>query len=127
MDLSGDTAASQVRVSADAKTFETGNSSRDDRALEAIKAHEHPRVIFASDSVRKAGGLWRIHGKLTLAGRTRPVDFSVVPKREDGGRIRITGEFAIKLSDFGVTPPSLMFVPSDDRLDLRFDLVARDD
>lgn len=126
VDLSEDTASSRVRVSADVKTFDSGNPNRDDHALEAIKARKHPQVVFASDSVRKDGDHWRIHGKLTFAGQTRPVDFTVVPKRE-GGRTRIAGTFAVKLTDFGVKRPSLMFVPSEDRLTIRFDLVAKDE
>lgn len=126
VDLSEDTAASTVRVSADVKSFDSGNPNRDDHALEAIQARRHPKVSFASDSARKEGGLWRVHGKLTFAGQTRPVDFTVVPKRE-GGKVRITGEFAVKLTDFGVKRPSLMFVPTEDKLSIRFDLVARDE
>lgn len=126
VELSDDTVTSQVRVSADVRTFDSGNPNRDDHAMEAIRARKHPRVAFASDSVRKAGGIWRVHGRLTFAGQTRPVDFSVVPKRE-AGRIRITGDFAVKLSDFGVERPSLMFVPAKDRLTIRFELVAKDD
>ena len=71
-------------------------------------------------------GSLTINGKLTFAGQTRPVDFTVVPKRE-GGKVRITGEFAVKLTDFGVKRPSLMFVPTEDKLSIRFDLVARDE
>jgi polyisoprenoid-binding protein YceI len=126
VELSEDTAASRVEVSADVRTFDSGNPSRDDHALEAIKARRHPRVSFASDSARRDGGLWRIHGRLTFAGQTRPVAFTVVPKRE-AGRIRIAGGFAIRLGDFGVKRPSLLFVPAEDSLRIRFDLVARDE
>jgi polyisoprenoid-binding protein YceI len=124
--LSDDTVTSQVRVSADVRTFDSGNPNRDDHAMEAIRARKHPKVAFASDSVRRAGGFWRVHGKLTFAGQTRPVDFSVFPNRE-AGRIRITGDFAVRLGDFGVERPSLMFVPARDSLTLRFELVAKDD
>lgn len=126
VDLAPDTVSSKVTVSAAVKTFDSGNSSRDDHALEAIKARKHPAVIFVSDSARKAADGYRIFGKLTFAGQTRPVDFTVAPRKE-GGKVRIAGAFSIKLTDYGVKPPSLLFLSTEDKLDIRFDLAARDE
>lgn len=126
VDLSPDTLSSKVEVSADVKTFDSGNSNRDDHVLEAVKARKHPRVEFASDSVRKSDDGYRVFGKLTFAGTTRPVDFTVVPKHE-GGKVRIAGSFTVKPTDYGVKPPSLMFISAEDKLDIRFDLVAKDE
>jgi polyisoprenoid-binding protein YceI len=124
--LSPDTLSSKVEVSADVKTFDSGNPNRDDHALEAIRAYKHPKVAFASDSVRKDGEAYRVFGRLTFAGKTRPVDFTVTDTRE-GGKVRIAGGFSVKLTDFDVERPSLLFIPAKDRLDIRFDLYARDD
>lgn len=125
VELSEDTAASRVSVSADVKSFDSGNSNRDDHAMEAVKARKFPRVAFASDSVRKAGAAWRVYGKLTFAGQTRPVDFAVT-ERKEAGKVRVAGAFSIKLSEFGVKRPSLLFVPTEDKLDIAFDVVARE-
>jgi polyisoprenoid-binding protein YceI len=126
VELAEDTASSKVQVSAQVKTFDSGNSNRDDHALEAVKARKHPVVSFASDSVRKDGAAWRIHGTLTFAGKTRPVHFAVTEKKEPG-KVRIAGGFSVKLTDFGVKPPSLMFISAEDKLDIAFDLVAKDE
>lgn len=126
VDLAEDTVSSKVSVSVPAKSFDSGNSNRDDHALEAIKAHKHPNVSFASDSVSKAPDGWLIHGKLTFAGQTRPVEFKVTPKKEPG-KVRIVGDFSVKLTDFGIKRPSLMFIVMEDKLDIRFDLVAKDE
>lgn len=126
VDLSEDTAASKVTVSARVEDFDSGNSSRDSHAMEAIHARKHPKVTFVSDAVRKGPQGWIVHGDLTFAGRTRPVEFVVVSRKE-AGKVRVGGGFAIKLSDYGVKPPSLMFVSAEDKLDIRFDLVAKDE
>ena len=123
VELSPDTLSSRVEVSADVKSFDSGNPNRDDHAMEAIKAYRHPKVAFASDSVRKHGDAYRVFGRLTFAGKTRPVDFEVTDTRE-GGKVRIAGGFSVKLTDFGVDRPSLLFIPVKDRLDIRFDLFA---
>lgn len=126
VELSPDTLSSKVEVSADVKTFDSGNSNRDDHVLEAVKARKHPRVEFVSDSVRKSDDGYRVFGKLTFAGKTRPVDFAVIPKHE-GGKVRIAGGFTVKPTDYGVKPPSLMFIAAEDKLDIRFDLVAKEE
>lgn len=125
VELSPDTASSKVTVSADVRTFDSGNSNRDDHAMEAIKARKFPRVSFASDSVRKAGDAWRVYGRLTFAGKTRPVDFAVSEKKE-AGKVRVAGAFSIQLSEFGVKRPSLLFVPTEDKLDIAFDVAAKE-
>lgn len=124
VELSGDTVSSRIRVSAQVKTFESGNSNRDSHAMEAIHARKFPRVSFESDSVRQDGDGYRVSGKLTFHGVARPVAFGVKPETV-GDRVRITGAFTVKLSDFGVKRPSLMFVKTSDDLAIRFDLFAK--
>lgn len=126
VNLAPDTFSSQVEVSADVRSFKSGSVYRDNHVASAIHADQHPQVHFASDSVRAAGGGYRVYGRLTFAGRTRPVEFVVVPQAA-GGKVRISGGFSIHLTDYGVEPPSLLAIPTEDRLDIRFDLVARDD
>jgi polyisoprenoid-binding protein YceI len=124
VELSGDTVSSKIRVGAQVKTFDSGNSNRDSHAMEAIHALKYPRVSFESDSVRQDGEGYRVSGKLAFHGVTRPVAFRVKPETV-GDRVRITGAFTVKLSDFGVKRPSLMFVKTSDDLSIRFDLFAK--
>lgn len=128
VDLSDDTVSSVIRVSAKVRDFDSGNSSRDSHALEAVEVLKFPTVTFASRTVRRdsaAGGAgYAVAGDLTFHGVTRPVEFHVVPG-ESKGRITIKGAFTIKLSEFGVKPPSIMFMKSKDELTLRFDLAAK--
>lgn len=126
VDLAPDTVSSHVVVSADVRSFKSGNSFRDRHAASVIHADQHPQVHFASDSVRSAGGAFRVYGRLTFAGRTRPVDFLVMHEAVNG-KVRVSGSFSILLPDYGVEPPSLMTMATEDRLDIRFDVVARDD
>jgi polyisoprenoid-binding protein YceI len=126
VNLAQDTFSSQVTVTADVRSFKSGNGLRDKHAAEAIHADQYPQVHFASDSVRAAGTGYRVYGRLTFAGRTRPVDFNVRHDARDG-KVRVSGSFSINLPDYGVKPPSLLGMAAEDRLDIRFDLVARDD
>lgn len=124
VDLAPDTVSSKIAVSAAVKTFDSGNSNRDSHALEAIHGLKYPRVEFVSDSVRTDTGGYRVMGRLTFAGQTRPVAFKVVPTFHKD-KVEIKGGFAVKLSDFKVKRPSLLFVPTQDKLTIRFDVFSK--
>lgn len=124
VDLSADTVTSVIRVSADVLRFDSGNSNRDSHAMEAVQSRKFPKVAFASESIKPEGDGYAVAGNLTFHGVTRPVAFHVTPK-VTAERIEISGSFDVKLSDFKVERPSLMFVPVKDKLTLRFDLFAK--
>lgn len=124
VDLSADTVSSKIRVVADVLKFDSGNSSRDSHAMEAVQSRKFPRVIFESTGIKPEGDGYAVSGNLTFHGKTNPVAFHVTPKTT-AERIEITGTFSVKLSDFGVERPSLMFVPTQDKLTLKFDLFAK--
>ncbi|WP_218081791.1 YceI family protein [Anthocerotibacter panamensis] len=66
----------------------------------------------------------KISGDLTIRDITHPVIFegeAVYTGREL--RLQATGK--IKMSDFGITPPNLLFVTVDDTVGLKLDAVAR--
>lgn len=124
VDLSEDTVTSVIRVSADVLKFDSGNSNRDSHAMEAVHSRKHPKVTFVSESIKPEGDGYGVSGNLTFHGQTRPVTFHVTPK-STADRIEISGSFDVKLSDYGVERPSLMFVPAKDKLTLRFRLFAK--
>jgi polyisoprenoid-binding protein YceI len=124
VELSADTVSSKIRVSADVKNFDSGNSNRDSHALETVEYRKYPKVTFVSTSIKPARDGYDVAGDLTFHGQTRPVGFHVVPKVTPE-RIEIAGQFSVKLTEFGVERPSLMFVPTKDDLTIRFDLFAK--
>ena len=124
VELSPDTLSSSIKVIAAIAGFDSRNSSRDSHMMEAVEAIKFPRVTFVSESVKPDSGGYAVSGNLTFHGVTRPVTFHVTPTLGKD-KVEITGAFTIKLSDFGVKPPSLMFVKSHDELTIRFDLFAK--
>lgn len=123
VDLSPDTVSSVIKVSAAISSFDTKNSSRDSHAMEVVQARKYPRVEFASESVKPEKDGYAVAGKLTFHGRTKPISFHVTPHFQ-AGKIEIVGGFVVKLSEFEVDRPSLLFVPVKDELGISFDLFA---
>lgn len=85
----------------------------------ALKADEHPAVTFRVEAVRPEGradtpaGALRadVEGSLTVSGTTRRVTVPVtlnVPD-QDTPAIRIRGKHKLDMTEFDVSPPTLMY------------------
>jgi polyisoprenoid-binding protein YceI len=79
---------------------------------ESLAADKHPNLIFALESARLhgAGGpsvKVEVKGSLTVAGVPRPVTL-LMEVRHDGDRVVASGELPLKMSDFGIKPPTAM-------------------
>jgi polyisoprenoid-binding protein YceI len=66
----------------------------------------------------------RVEGELTVSGDTGTISFPVAWKR-DGHHIHLSGEVELKMSDFGIDPPTMMFgsLRTADELRVKFDWV----
>lgn len=93
-------------------TLECGNGTMNGHMRRALKAQQHPAITFDLSSHRVAGaspqGTVTMMGRLTIAGQERPVTIEAVATEEPGGRLRVRGSKQLTMTEFGVTPPSLM-------------------
>lgn len=124
VDLSPDTVSSQINVSAKISSFDTQNSSRDSHAMELVEALKYPTVELKSQRVRVIANGYEVEANLTFHGITRPITFFVRPKIS-GDQVEIAGKFTVKLSDFNVPKPTLLFISSEDEITIQFDLFSK--
>lgn len=107
----------RLEVQIPVRSLKSGKSGLDDNMYKAMAAKRHPHVAFVLTRVSPqeaaaadAGAVrWRATGDLTIAGTTRSVelDMTLEPMRDDG--LKITVEKALKMTDFGIDPPTAMF------------------
>jgi polyisoprenoid-binding protein YceI len=93
---------------------------------EMMQVGQHPRLRFASESVRSLGdGKFDVSGSLTIRGIGKPV---VVRVRLHPGAnsLWIEGESQLSMKDWGLKPPSaaLGMVGTKNGMDVAFVLVA---
>ncbi|MGZ5210794.1 MAG: YceI family protein [Kaistella sp.] len=88
-----------------AKTLKSGKGAMDSNAYKAMKADKFPNITFTATSVNMGKGT--ITGKLKVTDVTKTVSFPVTVAKS-GNTYTITGTETIKMSDFGVIPPSFM-------------------
>ncbi|MDX2285698.1 MAG: YceI family protein [Bacteroidia bacterium] len=104
------------------------------RTVEALKGDQHPHVVFELDQGLVTGikdeaqGIFWLYvkGRLSIAGVTKPIDMTLDARRRADGKYQFTGSKAMKMTDFGVTPPTAMFgqIETGDDITVRFDVVA---
>jgi polyisoprenoid-binding protein YceI len=70
---------------------------------EVLDVARYPEIRFVSRTVARSGAGLSVVGALTLVGRTRavPVDVGLAVRADT---LRATATFAVKQSDFGITP-----------------------
>lgn len=108
-------AIAQVKVT----TFDSGNSSRDSHAMEAIESGKFPQATFKSTGLKYSGNSIKIYGDLTFHGITKNITINASQNIE-GDYLVIKGSFGTSLDEHKVERPKLLFVPTDEYLHFEF-------
>lgn len=102
--ISGNT-LTDVTYTLGAKSLKSGKGAMDTNAYKALQAEKFPNITFTATSVNVGKGT--MTGKLKVTDVTKTVSFPVTVAK-NGTTYTITGTENIKLTDFGVSPPSFM-------------------
>ena len=110
-----------IRVRLD--SFDSKLSSRDSNMLYYTDALDFPEVVFKSTQANVDRDSVLIEGDLTFHGITKKIKTSAYIQLDKNPTVN--GSFRIKLSDFNVRRPSLMFIQIKDevRIDYLFKTV----
>lgn len=115
-------AIEQVAVALKLDTFNSGNANRDSHALEVMEALKFPKVTFVSKQIKVAADILTVEGNLTFHGITKPV--TIIATREDFvNKLVIEGKFDVSLTDFNVERPSLLGLKTNDKMNLKFQVI----
>ncbi|MFD0940241.1 YceI family protein [Pedobacter boryungensis] len=96
-----------------AKSLKSGKSSMDSRTYKSLKADEFPTISYQLKSVEITtiqANKFKIQtkGTVAIAGKTEPITMMVTAVVNADKSITCTGSTALKLTDFGIEPPSFM-------------------
>ena len=111
--LDGETSAvPAARFTLPVRSLQSDHEKMNKLMWEALDAAKHPELTFALESARLqgAGGPTvkvEVKGALTVAGVARAVTLELDVRR-DGNRLLASGELPLKMSDFGIKPPTAM-------------------
>lgn len=106
-------APAKATVTIPVTSIKSEHAKMDKLMAEALKASSHPEIRFELteaapvDATESAFQL-RTRGKLTIAGVTKEVALDVQGTRTADGRYALTGQAPLKMTAFGIKPPTAM-------------------
>lgn len=114
-----------------------GNRTMERDMSAALRADRFPTILFRLTGLESGiehdidahDYRIRIAGQLTLSGVSRRIDITIRAARIASDRFRIDAEMPLRMTDFGITPPTALFglVKAKDALTVRFELVLQAD
>lgn len=123
-----------AEVTVGVASFDCGISRMNRDFRNALRSQAHPTIRFTlvdAETLEAEAhpGAWvpvRVRGRLSLAGVERAVDIRAQGRRAGGGHVRIRGEHPMRMTDFGIDPPSglLGAVRAHDQITVRFEIAA---
>lgn len=123
-----------VKVDIEVDSIDCGKRKMNSDLREALQAKSYPDITFVFDdanllSVPQSiddGFEVEVQGYLTVAGTTKKISFQTDAYFLDDRRVRAVGESTIKMTDYGVKPPTALMglIRADEELTVHFDLVA---
>jgi polyisoprenoid-binding protein YceI len=107
-------ALKRVEVKVPVKALKCGHGGMDDNLYKALKADETPEISYILATFDAAAGeadgfTLKTNGTLAIAGKENKLTMDVVATRLPDGSVKATGMVPIKMTDYGIKPPTAMF------------------
>lgn len=97
----------------------------DEHMYETLESAVFPKAVFEiKEVVAKGEGNYLLKGGMNLHGVTKPMIFEGSIAAE-GNKVRIKANSSMKMSDFGIKPPKMVFVTVRDQVDVSADIVLK--
>lgn len=103
-----------VDVKVPVKSIKCGKGAMDNNLYKALKADDKSTISYIMGSFSVVPGSTaesftvKAPGKLVIAGAQRDVTIEVQAQRLADGRIRAIGRVPLRMTDFGITPPTAL-------------------
>lgn len=108
-------ALKRVQVKVPVKSLKCGNGTMDGNLYKALNADASPEIGYILASFEAVAGetqdsfALKTQGMLTVAGREQPISMEVKATRLPDGTMKAVGMVPIKMTDFGIKPPTAIF------------------
>ena len=130
--LAGEKAVGAVDLSLPVDKLECGNGQMNGHMRKALRMEEHAQIAFrlASYELNRSNDslLVTMTGSLTLGGTEKPIELVGLATATPEGALRVTGTYGLKMTEYGLKPPTLMFgrIKVHDLVKVGFDLLLKD-
>jgi hypothetical protein len=102
-----------ISINMDVQSIKGSLEVMNKNTYKALKGDKNPRITFVINtpihSIAASGTVVTAKGDLSIAGVTRTLDIRVKLGMQGKNKLIFEGSQGIKMSDFGVTPPTAIF------------------
>jgi polyisoprenoid-binding protein YceI len=120
----------RVQVKVPVQSLKCGHGGMDNNMYKALKADQAPEISYimatfdAVDAEEKSDFTLKTVGTLIVAGKENSVTVDVQAHRLADGTIKATGTVPMKMTDFGIQPPTALFgrIKAGNDVKVKFDL-----
>jgi polyisoprenoid-binding protein YceI len=125
-------ALKRVQVKVPVKSLKCNHNGMDGNVYKALKADQSPEISYilaTFDAVpTEAKDSFTLHtvGTLVIAGTEKKVEMDVIATRLADGSVSAKGIVPIKMTDFGIQPPTAIFgrLKTGDEVKVNFELMV---
>jgi polyisoprenoid-binding protein YceI len=125
-------ALKRVSVKVPVKSLKCGHGPMDNNLYKALSADATPEISYIMATFEAVAGetkdsfSLKTVGTLTVAGKERSITMDVVATRLADGTVKATGTLPIKMTDFGIKPPTAIFgrLKTGDEVKVNFELTV---
>ena len=104
----------KVEVSIPVRSLKSNNGKMDEVMQEHMKMKDFPEIKYTLTKMTAKGdpkgpngpAEFDTTGDLTVSGAKKSIDMPVTIERVDGGKLKVTGTIALKMTDFKISPPA---------------------
>lgn len=100
-------------------SFDSNIKMRNNTAFKTLESEVFPAVKFISDRIIDQNGVIKAQGTLYFHGVSKTIEFEAA-KGIIKNQLCVRGNFAIKLTDFDISPPTLLGFKTEDNIDVKF-------
>lgn len=116
-----------LTVTIDPESLKSGKTGMDKNAYKALETDKHRNIIFTLTETKNIStmgklNLLQVKGDLSVAGNTKTIGFTVRCEVEGKDKVICSGNKDMKMTDFGVEPPTAMFgtIKTGDEINVNF-------
>lgn len=122
-----------IKVKVPVETLKSGKNSMDKNAYEALNSEKFPHILFTLTGFQQISqnngkSKLEVTGNLTISGTTRTEKILVEYETDDKGNLYCRGSKDLKMTDYGVKPPEVMFgtIKTGNEITIHFDIYLDD-
>jgi len=105
--------------------LKSSNDGRDEHMQDMFEMKKYANISLKINSITKEQNSYVIDGIMSMHGVNKPVKLSSsISKNADD--ITIQSNFIVKVSDYGIEPPSLLFFTVRDAVDINASLTLKE-